>query len=93
MKLKNFMAGWGKTRETKPLRNTLAGRSVAVMSANQIRRILNFDPVIPNQIRRELEHRAGFIRDLDQYMKNYYRRKARNVNRRKMNGPKNKNKK
>jgi phenylalanyl-tRNA synthetase alpha subunit len=75
LKLENYMKGWGKNRVTKPLKKTLANRTASLLSANEIRHILNYNPTISPSLRKAIEHRAGNLRSLDVYMKNYYRRR------------------
>lgn len=87
-RLETLMSGWGKNRTTKPLRNTLANRTASLLNANQIRQILTYNPVLLPNVRRAIEHRAGNLRSLDMFMRNYYRKREynnRNIKRRRNN--------
>lgn len=80
------MAGWGagNSRVTKPRRSTLFSAAAARLTANQIRKILNYGYVITENKKRNLEHRAGNLRSLNTYMKHvYYPRQERMRNEKK----------
>lgn len=79
-KLGKLMAGWGagNSRITKPRRNTLFSIAAARLSASEIKNLLNYDYVLTENQKRDLEHRAGNLRSLDAYMTRvYYPRQER----------------
>lgn len=78
-RMKTMMAGWGTTRNTKPLRNTLANRTASVLTKNQIMNILRYDPVLLNSVMRAIEHRAKNIQNENfrRFMVNYNRKRLR----------------
>lgn len=78
-KLGKLMEGWGKSnRTTRPRRNTLFSRAAAMLSANEVRNMLNYAYELDNEKRKDLEHRAGHLRSLDTYMTRvYYPRQER----------------
>lgn len=83
------MAGWGKNRKTKPLRNTLANRSASVLTKNQIMTILKYDPVLNKNIIRAIEHRAKDLQNenIRLFMKNYYnKQRLKNKKAKRVNG-------
>jgi hypothetical protein len=72
MKLSNRL----KTRgNTKPLKNTLVNRAASKLTANQIMNLLKKDLVLLKNTQKAIEHRAGDLRSLNSFMKNYYRKK------------------
>lgn len=75
MKLANRMKTWGKNKNTKPLKNTLVNRAASKLTANQIMNILKYDPILLKNTLKAIERRAGNIRSLNSFMKNYYRKK------------------
>lgn len=76
MKLTNRMKTWGqKNRNTKPLKNTLVNRAASKLTANQIMNLLKKDLVLLKNTQKAIERRAGNLRSLNSFMKNYYRKK------------------
>jgi hypothetical protein len=79
-RLQKLMAagGWNeRKRVTQPRRNTLFSRAAALLNANEVRAVLNHSHILTENQKRDLEHRAGYLRSLDGYMRNYYRRQER----------------
>lgn len=74
-KLTNRMKMWGKNKNTKPLKNTLINRTASKLTANQIMKILSYNPVLLKNTLYAIERRAGNMRSLNSFMKNYYRKK------------------
>lgn len=76
--MQKMMSGWGtNNRKTRPLKNTLANRVASVLTANQIRTILNSGVVLSRDVMRAIEHRAKNLPSLQSYMTLYYRNKRR----------------
>lgn len=75
MKLANRMKTWGKNKNTKPLKNTLVNRSASKLTANQIMNLLKKNLVLLKNTQKAVERRAGDLRSLNSFMKNYYRKK------------------
>lgn len=74
-RLQKMMKGWGKNRNTKPLNNTLIHLAASKLSANDIMKILKYDPVLLKNTRKAIEHRAANINSLRSFMLNYHRKK------------------
>ena len=85
--MKRLMGGWGRNRNTVPLRNTLANRAASKMTKNQIMALLTVDPVLLKNVTRALEHRAKNLQNENMrlFMRNYYLKKINNK-KRKRNG-------
>ena len=64
-------------RVTQPRRNTLFSRAAALLNANEVKTILNHSHMLTENQKRDVEHRAGYLRGLDEYMRTYYRRQER----------------
>lgn len=75
MKLANRMKTWGKNKNTKPLKNSLVNRAASKLTANQIMNLLKRDLILLKNTQKAIEHRAGNLRSLNSFMKNYYRKK------------------
>jgi homoserine trans-succinylase len=76
-RLQNMMSTkWGKNRNTKPLRNTLANRAASVLTKKQIMNILSYNPVLAKNVIRAIEHRAKNLQNenIRSFMVNYNRR-------------------
>ena len=86
-KLGKLMAGWKKERKTYPRRNTLASRSAAQMTPQQIRNILSANLVLYPNTARNVEHRMRNLavqnNNMRAFMASYLSRQlARNSKRR-----------
>lgn len=74
------MSGWNERRRvTTPRRNTLFSRAASLLSADEVRLILNhYAHALTENQRRDVEHRAGELRSLNAYMtRTYYPRLER----------------
>lgn len=78
-RLNKLSRGWGKNRNTKPLRNTLANRAASKLTKNQIMYLLSIDPPFTINVMKAIEHRAKNIQNekFRMFMKNYLNKKYR----------------
>lgn len=76
-KLLARMKTWGNNskRITIPQRETLFNRIVSVLTPAQVEKFLRENLVINENKRKAIERRAGNLRSLNGFMKNYYRRR------------------
>ena len=91
-KLLGMMQKWGNNskRVTRPLKESLFNRAASVLTPRQVEEFLIANLIINANKRKAVEHRAGNLRSLNSFMKNYYRRRYvnRNIKRKRNNNNK-----
>lgn len=82
MSLNKLSKGWGKNRNTVPLKNTLVHIAASKLTKNDIMTLLQLNLInkmnISNNMMRAIEHREKNLKNakLKSFMVNYHRKKA-----------------